>query len=339
MRDPAVMKPLPRRAAQCPPGAAKGRDPHAPSGAPFAFFAPFLAPWRAARLALRGLGPVLAAAAAFTAGDISGKVALTNGTDVLSLLAFRGVTGTALVFVSLRLVRPRTALAPRMALIAAALGLLLAANMAGLFEAIALVPVSIAILTYFVYPLMTGIAGAVTGIDRLTRTGAAAALAAFGGLALIIGAHPAGLALAGLLAAAGGAACRAAILLITRAALKGADPRLVTWYTLLSSTLAFIAAAALSGTFAWPHGAAGWAAFSSIGVTTTIGVFALYVSAQRIGPFRTAVFMNLEPLMTSVLGALLLGERLTPLQALGGLTMLAALSWFQMRGGRTSAGR
>ena len=38
----------------------------------------------------------------------------------------------------------------------------------GLFKAIELMPVPIAILTYFVYPLLTGIIGALLGIDKLT---------------------------------------------------------------------------------------------------------------------------------------------------------------------------
>jgi drug/metabolite transporter (DMT)-like permease len=41
--------------------------------------------------------------------------------------------------------------------------------------------------------------------------------------------------------------------------------------------------------------------------------------------------MNLEPLMTSARGALLLGERLTLVQVLGGATLIAALCVFQMR--------
>jgi probable blue pigment (indigoidine) exporter len=53
------------------------------------------------------------------------------------------------------------------------------------------------------------------------------------------------------------------------------------------------------------------------------------LSTNRIGPFRTAFIMNLEPLVTTVLGMLLLGESLTPLQALGAATMLASLGVFQ----------
>jgi probable blue pigment (indigoidine) exporter len=277
------------------------------------------------------LGPVVTAAVLFSAADISGKVALAGGTNVLSLLSFRSIIGVALVFIWLRLGTPPAALTGRAKWTSFALGVLLTANMFGLFKAIELVPVSVAVLTYFIYPLLTGILGAMTGVDRLTASGAAAALAAFFGLALIIGASPAGLAAAGLVAAAGGALCRAAILLITRAALKGADARLITWHTLWSSTLVFVTVSIMAWNWRWPEGAASWAGFLSLGVTTTIGIFALYVSAQRIGPFRTALFMNLEPLMTSMVGTLALGERATPLQMAGGVVMIAALCMFQLR--------
>jgi drug/metabolite transporter (DMT)-like permease len=277
------------------------------------------------------LGPVLTAAVMFTVSDVFGKLALEGGTDVLSLLSFRSILGIGLVFVWLRLGEPAVALPRDAKWISLALGVLLTANLFSLFKAIELIPVSIAILTYFIYPLLTGIVGTMTGVDRLTVTGAATALVAFFGLALIIGASPADLAAMGLLAAVGGAVCRAGMLLITRATLKGADARLVTWYTLWSSSLVFVALSMLTWNWHWPHGASGWVAFLGIGFTTTAAILTLYVSTQRIGPFRTALFMNLEPFMTAVLSAAVLGDRMTSLQVLGGVVMIAALCFFQMR--------
>jgi drug/metabolite transporter (DMT)-like permease len=131
------------------------------------------------------------------------------------------------------------------------------------FKAIELVPVSIAILIYFIYPLVTGLIGALTGIDRLTWRGAVTAIVAFLGLGLIIGANPAQLAALGVLAAVGGALCRAAMLLITRAKLAGADARLVTWYTLWSSTLVFVGLSLATWNWQPPHTALGWVAFVS----------------------------------------------------------------------------
>jgi probable blue pigment (indigoidine) exporter len=277
------------------------------------------------------LGPALTAAAMFAVSDVFGKLALEGGSDVPSLLAFRSVIGIGLVFLWLRMGDKAVALSPRTRRISLALGVLFALNLFGLFKAIELIPVSIAILTYFIYPLLTGLIGAATGIDRLGLAGFATALAAFFGLALIIGANPKDLAVGGLLAAAGGALCRTAMLLITRATLAGTDARLVTWYTLWSSMLVFAAAAAASRTWHWPHGAPGWVAFIGIGFTTTAAVLTLYVSTQRIGAFRTALYMNLEPLLTAVFSAIVLGERMTPVQVAGGAVMIAALCVFQMR--------
>jgi drug/metabolite transporter (DMT)-like permease len=60
-------------------------------------------------------------------------------------------------------------------------------------------------------------------------------------------------------------------------------------------------------------------------------VLTLFMSINRIGPFRSALIMNLEPLLATVLSAPLLGEVITPLQGLGGAIMLAALVAFQLR--------
>jgi probable blue pigment (indigoidine) exporter len=277
------------------------------------------------------LGPVLTSAAMFSVSDIFGKVVLDSGADVLSLLTFRSVVGIGLLAMWLRIGTAAVSLSRFETLISIGLGVVLAANLFGVFKAIELVPVSIAILTYFIYPLLTGLLGTVTGLDRLTPAGAVTAVIAFFGLALIIGASPADLSAVGLFAAVAGALCRACMLLITRARLADADARLVTWYTLWSSMLVFAVLSAASWTWHWPHGEAGWVAFIGIGFTTTVAILALYVSTQRIGPSRTALYMNLEPLMTAVLSALTLGDRMTPLQLFGGAVMIAALCRFQLR--------
>ena len=68
-----------------------------------------------------------------------------------------------------------------------------------------------------------------------------------------------------------------------------------------------------------------------VSVAVTIAVLTLFISTQRIGPFRSALIMNLEPLLATLLSAPLLGEVITPLQALGGAIMLGALVAFQLR--------
>ena len=116
-----------------------------------------------------------------------------------------------------------------------------------------------AILSYFVYPLLTGLAASLFGLERLRWQGFVCAIAAFFGLAIMIGAHPAGLAFVGVAYALAAACCRTGILLVTRAFLVGADARLTTWYSLISSTLIFLAVSIATQTWHAPqHRQAGW---------------------------------------------------------------------------------
>jgi drug/metabolite transporter (DMT)-like permease len=201
----------------------------------------------------------------------------------------------------------------------------------GLYKAMQFIPVPLTILTYFIYPLLTGLIGALLGIDKVSWRGAAAALVAFCGLALTVGAEPGGIALAGLGLVIGAACCRTSILLVSRALLQGADARLTTWYSFVSSTAIFSIISLATWNWNGPQNAAGWIAFAIVTVSTLVAVLTLFVSIGRIGPFRSALIMNLEPLLATVLSAPLLGEVLTPLQVVGGAIMLGALIVFQVR--------
>jgi probable blue pigment (indigoidine) exporter len=284
-----------------------------------------------ARERLHALGPGIIAAMSFGVGDAFAKVALAAGSDVLSLALSRGVVGVAILFCYLRIgMRPAPA-TPRERAIALGLGVLFAAIVFGLFKAIQLITVQIAVLTYFIYPLLTGIAGAIFGVERLTWRGLLAALVAFFGLALMIGAYPRALSIAGLAFAVEAALCRTAFLLVARTALQKLDPRLTTWYSLLSSTAVFAAAATATLNWQVPQTGYGWIAALIVSVCTAVAVLTLYMSTIRIGPFRSALIMNLEPLLAALLSIPLLGEMMTAVQAVGGAIMLAALVAFQLR--------
>src|SRR5262249_38829716 len=266
---------------------------------------------------LHALGPGITAAAAFGIGDTFAKVVFASGGDVLTLAFARGVVGIGILFVYLRIGATPQPAAPPARLGALGLGVLFAGIVFGLFKAIDLITVPIAVLTYFIYPLLTGIGGALFRIERLSWQGAVAALVAFCGLALAIGAYPQALSMVGLACAVGAALCRTAFLLIARAELQKLDPRLTTWYSLLSSTAVFALAAAVTLDWRMPQTAFGWSAVAIVSVCTAVAVLTLYVSTVRIGPFRSALIMNLEPLIATALSAVLLGEIMTPLQGLG----------------------
>jgi drug/metabolite transporter (DMT)-like permease len=286
---------------------------------------------QAASAVSKSIVPGLIGATAFACADVLGKVIFQSGGDILTMLSFRGVVGLGFLAVWLRMGDTPVAFSPRDRWIALGLGLLFATTVYCLFVAIDMMDVPTAILAYFVYPLLTGLIAALTGLERLGWRGAAAAVAVFLGLALMIGAHPGELALVGVLFSFGAAVTRAAMLLISRALLAHADARLITWYSMVSSTVLFVAISL--GTWTWhpPLTGLGWAALAGISVVTVVAILAVFISASRVGPFRTALLMNLEPPLGAVASAIFLGDVITPIQAVGAAVMVAALVAFQLR--------
>jgi probable blue pigment (indigoidine) exporter len=273
--------------------------------------------------------PGLTAAIALGVSDVLARVILTSGCDVLTMLSFRSVVGLAFVATWLR-VGPKPRADARVRWISLGVGVLFAGLIFCLFKAIEAIDVPTAVLTFFAYPLLTGLVASAAGLEGLSWQGAACAVAAFCGLAIMIGAHPAGLALAGVAYGLGAACCRTGVLIVTRAFLVGADARLTTWYSVVAQLVLFVAASAVTQTWKPPQTDGGWAALIAVSLATTAGVLFVFISTVRIGPFRTALIMNLEPLMAMVLSALILGEVITPVQAVGSGIMLAALAAFQV---------
>jgi drug/metabolite transporter (DMT)-like permease len=240
-------------------------------------------PSSAAPSRLADLGPGIVAATSFAISDVFSKVTLLAGCDVLTLSTFRGAFSLVTLVIWLRLRPPPVTLTQRQRNISLGIGGLFAAIVFCLFKSIELLDVPVAVLTYFVYPLLTGIAGSLLGIDRLSWRGAVAAVAALAGLALMIGAHPAGIAVAGIAIAVAGACCRTAVLLITRAALQNADALLITWYAIQSSTAIFVVISLVTWNWNAPQTAYGWLALIIVSVMVTIAVLTLFQSTHRIG--------------------------------------------------------
>jgi len=52
---------------------------------------------------------------------------------------------------------------------------------------------------------------------------------------------------------------------------------------------------------------------------------------RRLGPARTAVYVYLQPFLAVIAAGILIGERILPLQLLGGVIMLIGVAWGRPR--------
>jgi len=275
------------------------------------------------------LAPGIAAGTALGISDVLAKIVLGAGVDVVSMLSFRSLVGLAFVATWFRF-GSRPAILPGVRTVSLIVGIIFAGLIFCLFKAIETIDVPTAVLSYFTYPLLTGITASLFGLEPLRWKGILCAAVAFFGLALLIDAHPAGLAFLGVIYAVGAACCRTGVLLVTRAYLVGADARLTTWYSMLSSTGIFVAASFARRVWTMPQTSASWTCLVVLSFAATAAILFVFLSTVRIGPFRTAVIMHLEPLTATILSAVVLGEVITPVRGLGTAIMLAALIAFQL---------
>jgi len=65
--------------------------------------------------------------------------------------------------------------------------------------------------------------------------------------------------------------------------------------------------------------------------STVFPIFFLNAGIQKLGPTKASIMGTIEPVFTTILAVLFLGETLQPIQLLGGLLILVSLILLQVR--------
>jgi len=84
-------------------------------------------------------------------------------------------------------------------------------------------------------------------------------------------------------------------------------------------------ARALQGQPVEPITTSGWTAILALGVTTALSRLAMFMALRHVGGIETSLGGLLELLVSLILAFLLLGERLTPVQWIGGMLLVVSL--------------
>ncbi len=276
-----------------------------------------------------------AAACVFWGGTVVAVRFVIDQTDPYTVALLRHGIGTTLMLPVLALVSVRR-IAARDLLPIAALGV----AMFGLFSyfsagGLAYIPAARGALILTTMPLLTVVFAALLRIERLTVPKLAGIALTIGGVAVALSGHE-GLADTGPTGTRRGdaymfaaAAFGALYNTFTPRYLHRYPPLLVTLYSMLGGT-AFLAVLGLPlGVYAQPlqFTTAGWAAIAFIGAFGAAASFFLWVWAlRRMPPSHVVAFFALNPLTATLLGGLLLGERVTVWFLLG-LTCVLGGIW------------
>ncbi len=279
------------------------------------------------KLSLDRVGVLIAlgAATCFALSNTITVIAYRGGSNPLTVTTSRFILPILLLFIILRASGKPLALPRPAGLVTGLLGVLTAIYSFSLLLAIDKLGVPIAILVFYLFPILTGIIVAVLGWGRLSAGAMIGALACFAGLALVLGVDQGSHQGTGLWLAVFAAAGLATVSAVSGRVIRGHDPRQVTLYMAASACLTMIVIALLVGGFRLPETTTGWIALASADLFYAAAMIGYFMAIARIGAARAALYSYVEPLVAISVAFLLLDQVLSPVQILGAAIVMAAL--------------
>jgi len=190
--------------------------------------------------------------------------------------------------------------------------------------AIQRIPVSLAALLVFTYPLPVALLARLRG-EPLRWPRLVAIVAAFAGLSVALGVEIRELDPIGIASATVCSLAYAFGVFYFGDTTRGADPMVVTLHATATAALIFVPFAALDGSLGLPATTLGLVGVVGVSVTYLSGVLTFFAALVRIGPMKAALLAQLEPVVSILCAVFILEEQLSLVQGLGVALVLGAL--------------
>jgi len=275
----------------------------------------------------------LLAAVAYSVTAPFAKVAYAAHVNVLTLLAVRYVI--AAIFFWVLIIRTGRGLPPRSTITRGLLlGMICQAGQTFLFaSALTRIDASLAILLLYAYPVMITVAAVLIGRERFTLRRLIALAVASAGVALVLSGPRGGTGdMLGIVLALGAAAVYTVTILTGHAILRATPPFTLAALVATGAAMTFTTAGVATRGFRFDFRPWGW--LPIIGLALCASVLATvsnYAGISRVGPTVASILGTMEIPLGVFIATLLLGERLFPLQIVGGLLVLSAVLLLQVR--------
>jgi len=277
------------------------------------------------------------------ANHVAARFAFNNGVDVATAVVFRSsVTALVLTMLLAWQAVPLNFTARHKRMLPV-IGLLVGVQSLCLYSAVARLPVALALLAFNTYPMWTALWARVIYRHPPERQLLVAMPVILLGLALALDVFGAasGLGAAGQWARIGagvGFALAAAAtfglaLVVTQHEAADVDGRVRTATTMALAALVALTTVVVQGGFHLPTATPGW-----WGLATLTGLYGtaftiMFTVLPRLGVVGNSAIMNVEPVFALVLGWLLLGQTIAPVQVAGALIVVGAVMALGMRKG------
>ena len=281
-----------------------------------------------------GSTAALMSAVAFSTNVALSRLAYDFGTNLHALNLIRAVVFLAVLIVAVWLSDSRVTIERKEIYRCLVLGILLCAEMYLLLASILFIPVALAILVFYTYPIMIALWTWRTGRSDFSYIGLSVMIVAFIGLIITLAGSDKllvgwdgrnGVALA-LIAAI----CLAALLLLSERVLERQPAKIMMLYMLVSTTAVVSFVSIFIVELTWPTSSGGWLALCGSAVFYVVATLLLFKAVDLVGSLQTAIIDNTSPVWAMILGVIVLGQWLTAQQVMGAsitVTAVMLLQW------------
>ncbi|HEA69795.1 MAG TPA: hypothetical protein ENI07_23735 [Desulfobacterales bacterium] len=274
-----------------------------------------------------GIGLLFLSVLGFTASILAANRALKDGIDVHTINALRYSMTIVLLFLFQKIRGKQLKLPKRERYTGMALGIAVFMTGVGYLSATKYLPISLAVLIFYTAPFFVAIISRFTENEPITIIRLIAIVIAFIGIALALGIQTEatlnwqGVAFA-LLAAFG----YTGLVSVSSLTMKTVNPQAVNFHCLASGSVLFVVFLLFTGGAETTISQSSWLKLGFSSISLTVGFMTFFTGLEIVGPVKTSMLMNMEPILTIILATIMLGERLSPVQWIGaGLVVVGIL--------------
>jgi drug/metabolite transporter (DMT)-like permease len=275
------------------------------------------------------------------ANHVAARIAFNNGVDVATAVVFRSVVTAVVIVALLAMQGARVRFSARHKRMLPVIGLLIGVQSLCLYSAVARLPVALALLAFNTYPIWTAFWARVVYRQRPERAMLVAMPVILLGLALALDVFGAASGLgasaqwarigAGVAFALAAAGTFGLALVVTQHEAADVDGRVRTATTMTIAGLVALATVGLQGGFHLPTAQAGWWGLATLTFLYGTAFTIMFTVLPRLGVVGNSAIMNVEPVFALVLGWLILGQSIAPVQVVGALIVVGAVMVLGMR--------
>jgi drug/metabolite transporter (DMT)-like permease len=200
-------------------------------------------------------------------------------------------------------------------------------------------PVGPLAFLFYTYPAWVALISALLGREDITLSRIIALAIAMAGIVVMVGLPSSGsLNRFGVLLALGIALLYALYLPVLHRVQNGIPALAASFYLIAGVFIAFLLASLVTREAQVPQTLSLWGYVILLALWSTVIAFASLVAGLRVlGPVRTSIIATIEPFFTAILGALLLGEIITPYTIAGGVLIATAVLILQLTAQQASS--